>query len=63
MSEKTKQKKTVQKKTLEKKITGYGAGTVDVVMSVDQVAKKLLQSQKMHPQLKLLRVSLTMNHF
>jgi len=54
MSEKTKQKKTMQKKTLEKKITGYGAGTVDVVMSVDQVAKEAAAISKNAPSVKTL---------
>ena len=54
MSDKTKQKKTVQKKTLEKKITGYGAGTVDVVMSVDQVAKEAAAISKNAPSVKTL---------
>ena len=54
MSEKTKQKKTVKNKTLEKKITGYGAGTVDVVMSVDQVAKEAAAISKNAPLVKTL---------
>jgi branched-chain amino acid transport system ATP-binding protein len=54
MSEKTKQKKTVKKKTSEKKITGYGAGTVDVVMSVDQVAKEAAAISKNAPLVKTL---------
>jgi branched-chain amino acid transport system ATP-binding protein len=44
----------VKNKILGKKITGYGAGTVDVVMSVDQVAKEAAAISKNAPSVKTL---------
>jgi branched-chain amino acid transport system ATP-binding protein len=54
VSEKSNLKKIVKKKISAKKIIGYGAGAVDVVMSVDQVAKEAAAISKNAPSVKAL---------
>ncbi|MDG2474761.1 MAG: ABC transporter ATP-binding protein [Paracoccaceae bacterium] len=45
-----------QKKNLTKEVTGYGAGSVDLVMSVDQVAKEAASISKNAPSVKALEL-------
>ena len=49
MPKKLSQKNVSKKKALITKITGYGAGSVDVVMSVDQIAKEAATISKNAP--------------